>query len=138
MKTGRSLIVIAILFFAEPLLLSATGMQMFYSSIVNGINGSATVAFSEKEILEQEIAQIEMEGKDIPPYECPNFKIGDEVVHSIKYLGYRISDFIGVVIKVESKPTTEYIHYIMVKRLSGSGTSGIYSEQFLYRVKIRK
>lgn len=65
------------------------------------------------------------------PYECSNFKVGDKVTYSIYYVFFEITDFVGIVTAIEPKPTDEYIHWITVKKLSGKGTTGVYSEQFL-------
>lgn len=73
-------------------------------------------------------------GKDYyKPYECKIFKVGDIVIYSYYWVGLKKSDFVGVVTKIEPKPTNKYMHWITIKKLSGSGTSGVYSEQFLYK-----
>ena len=97
--------------------------------------GSVTSVMDIKQREEQELLQIERERKRYIPYECPNFKIGDKVVYSIQYLIFRNSDFVGIVTKVEPKPTNEYIHWITVKRIHGKSEGGCFSEQFLRKWK---
>ena len=118
-----------ILFFINKLVFSE---QFIFSPNQLCGNGSQTVATSPKQI--QESREIEINRKRYLPYTCPNFKVGDKVVYSIDYLIFKQSDFVGVITKVEPKPTTEYIHLITVKRISGKGESGIYSEQFLSKI----
>lgn len=64
-------------------------------------------------------------------HECENFKIGDIVTYSFSYVYFNRNDFLGMVTSINPKPTTEKMHWIEIVRLSGSGTSGIYSEHFL-------
>lgn len=68
---------------------------------------------------------------------CDNFKTGDIVTYSYFYIYSRSTDFVGIVIKIESKPTSENLHWVTVKRISGKGESGTYSEQFLMPYKER-
>ena len=74
-------------------------------------------------------------GKEYKLYQYENFKVGDKVTYSFYWVCFNKTDFIGIVTKIEPKPTSEYIHWITVKRFSGNGEGGIYSEQYLEKLQ---
>lgn len=97
------------------------------------ISGSGTVFLGAQTVLKEY-----RKPPNYKPYECELFKIDDRVTYSRYWIGngghfdgIGIVDFVGVVTKIEPKQTNEYIHWITVEKISGTGEGGIYSEQFL-------
>lgn len=114
---------------------STTDISMIIGGIAQIIPGSTTCTMSKEQVLKQERQRIEIARKNYKPYECNLFKVGDKVTYGFYYMIFERTDFVGVVTKIEPKPTNEYVHLITVRRLSGKGESGTYSEQFLQLLK---
>lgn len=140
MKIIKLFLILSILFinrsvFPHGIDMSDNGTSS-YKFVNNFITyGSQTFAMSEEEILNTEKQRTEISKQNFKSYECDRFKIGDKVTYSIYWLIYRKSDFVGIVTRIDPKPTTEYIHWITVRRISGKGEGGTYSEQFLTNLK---
>lgn len=73
--------------------------------------------------------------RDYKSYECEYFKINDKVSYSFSWTGGNRTDFVGVVTRIEAKPTNERMHWITVKRISGCGEDGTFSEHFLVNLE---
>lgn len=121
--------------FPESLVPSSVNEKVNIFTLSHLTTGSATCIMSKEQILKFEEQRIEIARKNHKPYECEHFKRGDRVIYSFYWIGFSKSDFVGIVAKVEPKPTTEYIHWITIKKISGNGESGKYSEQFLEKLK---
>lgn len=67
--------------------------------------------------------------------ECEHFKINDKVSYSFSWTGGDRTDFVGVVTGIEPKPTNERMHWITIKRISGFGEDGTFSEHFLINLE---
>lgn len=66
---------------------------------------------------------------------CKNFKIGDVVFYNGTCPGIR-EEFIGIVAKIEDKPTNENTHWITAR--NEAGRERIYDEKYLESFGKRK